>query len=170
MRRLTNKVAFISGAASGIGRATAIRFAEEGAMVCVADINDDGGAETVQLAAEAVGESGGDAFFAHVDVTDHDSVKAGIASVVARYGKLNVLHNNVGGSTANDGPVTEAPDEEFWRCMRVDVFGMFLCSKHGIPEIIKAGAARSSIWPPTLRSWDSRVAIAIPPPRARSQR
>ena len=139
MRRLSDKVAFISGAASGIGRATAIRFAEEGGKVCVADINDDAGAETVQMAAEAAGESGGDAFFAHVDVTDHDSVKAGIASVVARYGKLNVLHNNVGGSTANDGPVTEAPDEEFWRCMRVDVFGMFLCSKYGIPEIIKAG-------------------------------
>ena len=65
-------------------------------MVCVADINDDGGAETVRLAAELVGESSGEAFFAHVDVTDHDSVKAGIASVVARCGKLNVLHNNVG--------------------------------------------------------------------------
>ena len=139
MHRLADKVAFISGAASGIGRATAIRFAEVGGRVCVADINDDGGAETVRLAADAVGDSGGDAFFAHVDVTDHDSVKAGIASVVSRYGKLNVLHNNVGGSTANDGPVTEASDEEFWRCMRVDVFGTFLCSKYGILEIIKAG-------------------------------
>lgn len=139
MGRLANKVAFITGAASGIGRQTAIRFAEEGCKVCVADINGDGGAETVQLVADAVGESGGEAFFAQVDVTEHESVKAGIAAVTSRYGKLDVLHNNVGGSTANDGAVTEAPDEEFWRCMRVDVFGTFLCSKYGIPEIIKAG-------------------------------
>ena len=138
MGRLDGKVAFISGAASGIGRATAIRFAEEGGKVCVADINDEAGAETVALANEAAGP-GGETFFAHVDVTEHDSVKAGIAAVVARHGSLTVLHNNVGGSTANDGPVTEAPDSEFWRCMTVDVFGTFLCSKYGIPEIIKAG-------------------------------
>ena len=139
MGRLDGKVAFISGAASGIGQRTAIIFAREGAKVCVADINDDGGAETVRLAKEAGRNSGGDAFFTHVDVTNHDSVQAGIAQVIAHYGKLNVLHNNVGGSTAADGPVTEAPDSEFWRCMTVDVFGTFLCSKYGIPEIIKAG-------------------------------
>ena len=139
MGRLDGKVAFISGAASGIGQRTAIIFAREGAKVCIADINDDGGAETVRLAQEAGKNFGGDAFFAHVDVTNHDSVQAGIAQVIARYGKLNVLHNNVGGSTAADGPVTEAPDSEFWRCMTVDVFGTFLCSKYGIPEIIKAG-------------------------------
>ena len=139
MGRLNDKVAFISGAASGIGRATAVRFAAEGAKVCVADIDDKGGAETVRLATEAASADAGNAFFAHVDVTDHDSVKAGIAAVVERYGKLNVLHNNVGGSTANDGPVTEASDSEFWRCMRVDVFSVFLCSKYGIPEIIRAG-------------------------------
>ena len=139
MRRLDGKVAFISGAASGIGRQTAIRFAEEGARVCVADIDAHGGAETVELAGTAGATSGGEAFFALVDVTEHDSVRAGIAATVERYGVLNVLHNNVGGSTANDGPVTEAPDSEFWRCMRVDVFGTFLCSKYGIPEMIRAG-------------------------------
>ena len=139
MGRLDGKVAFISGAASGIGRQTAIRFAEEGARVCVADIDEAGGAKTVHLATEAAGSAGGEAFFARVDVTEHDSVKAGIAAVVERCGALHVLHNNVGGSTEADGPVTEAPDSEFWRCMRVDVFGTFLCSKYGIPEIIKAG-------------------------------
>ena len=139
MHRLDNKVAFISGSASGIGRATAILFAQEGAKVCIADINDEAGAETVRMATEGAQESRGGAFFTHVDVTEHDSVRNGIAQAVERYGKLNILHNNVGGSTTNDGPVTEAPDSEFWRCMTVDVFGTFLCSKYGIPEIIKAG-------------------------------
>ena len=139
MGRLEGKVAFISGAAAGIGQRTAIIFAREGAKVCVADINEQGGAETVGLAKEAAGNAGGDAFFAPVDVTEHDSVKAGIAEVVNRFGALHILHNNVGGSTSADGPVTEAPDEEFWRCMTVDVFGTFLCSKYGIPEIIKSG-------------------------------
>ena len=139
MGRLDGKVAFISGAAAGIGRRTAVRFVEEGARVCVADIDADGGAETVRLAGESGAASGGEAFFALVDVTEHDSVRAGIAATVERYGALNVLHNNVGGSTANDGPVTEAPDSEFWRCMRVDVFGTFLCSKYGIPEMIRSG-------------------------------
>ena len=139
MARLQGKVAVITGAASGIGRATAIRMVEEGCRVCVADIDAAAAAETVAMAQAARGESGGDAFFAHVDVTDHDSVRAGIAAVVARFGKLDILHNNVGGSTANDGPVTEAPDSEFWRCMTVDLYGTFLCSKYGIPEIIKTG-------------------------------
>jgi NAD(P)-dependent dehydrogenase (short-subunit alcohol dehydrogenase family) len=71
-------------------------------------------------------------------VTDHNSVKGGIVPVIHRYGALHILHNNVGGSTNADGPVTEAPDSEFWRCMTVDLFGTFLCSKYGIPEIIKA--------------------------------
>ena len=76
-----------------------------------------------------------------------------------------------GVSTANDGPVTEAPDEEFWRCMRVDVFGMFLCSKYGIPEIIKAGGGSVINMASNLALMGPRpVAIAIPPPRARSRR
>lgn len=78
MVRLTDKFAFISGAASRIARSTAIRFAGEGGKVRVADINDDGRGETVRGGAtEAAGESGGDVFFAHVDVTDHDSARPG---------------------------------------------------------------------------------------------
>lgn len=139
MGRLDDKVAFISGSASGIGRRTAVLFAEHGAKVCVADIDKEGGEETVRQANEVSEISGGQAFFCHVDVTNHASVKNGIDSVITQYSKLDILHNNVGGSTADDGPVTEAPDSEFWRCMTVDVFGTFLCSKYGIPEIIKNG-------------------------------
>ena len=83
--------------------------------------------------------SGGDAHFIKCDVTDKSSVEAAVAETVSRFGKLDILHNNAGGSTTQDGPVTEAPDEEFWRVIKLDLYGTFLCSKFGIPEIIKAG-------------------------------
>lgn len=83
--------------------------------------------------------SGEDACFLHCDVTDMASVETAIAETVARYGKLNVLHNYAGGATPADGPVTEAPVEEFWRAMKLDVFGTFLCSKIAIPHIAAAG-------------------------------
>lgn len=139
MPRLVGKVAFITGGGGGIGRATAERFAEEGAKVVVAEINKELGEAAAQSARQAAQNSGGDAVFIHCDVTDKASVTAAINETVARFGKLNVLHNNAGGSTAQDGPVTEAPEEEFWRAIKLDLFGTFLCSKVGIPHIQKAG-------------------------------
>ena len=139
MGRLEGKVALITGGGGGIGRATAVRFAEEGAIVVVTDIDTILGNESAKLAKEAAGNTGGDAIFMEMDVTEHDSVKAVVSETVARFGKLNVLHNNAGGSTMQDGPVTEAPDEEFWRVIKLDLFGTFVCSKHGIPAIIEAG-------------------------------
>ncbi|HWB46174.1 MAG TPA: SDR family oxidoreductase [Hyphomicrobiaceae bacterium] len=139
MARLAGKVAFITGGGGGIGSATARRFAEEGARVVVADIDARAGEAAAEAARAAAGNSGGDAHFIGCDVTERASVAAAIAETVARYGKLDVLHNNAGGSTLQDGPVTEAPEEEFWRAIRLDLFGTFLCSKLGIPEIIKAG-------------------------------
>jgi NAD(P)-dependent dehydrogenase (short-subunit alcohol dehydrogenase family) len=139
MARLAGKVAFITGGGGGIGRATAERFAEEGARVAIADIDDGAGEAAAASARVKAANSGGDAHFVHCDVTDRRSVEAAIAQTVARYGRLHILHNNAGGSTLQDGPVTEAPEEEFWRVIRLDLFGTFLCSKVGIPEIIKAG-------------------------------
>jgi NAD(P)-dependent dehydrogenase (short-subunit alcohol dehydrogenase family) len=139
MARLAGKVAFITGGGGGIGRATAERFAEEGAKVVVADIDVTAGEAAAHSARAGAGNSGGDAHFVRCDVTERASVEAAIAETVARYGKLDVLHNNAGGSTLQDGPVTEAPDEEFWRVIRLDLYGTFLCSKIAIPEIIKAG-------------------------------
>jgi NAD(P)-dependent dehydrogenase (short-subunit alcohol dehydrogenase family) len=139
MPRLEGKVAFITGGGGGIGRATAERFVEEGAKVVVADIDVATGEAAVASARARSGNAGGDAHFIRCDVTDKASVTTAIAETVRRYGKLNVLHNNAGGSTMQDGPVTEAPEEEFWRAIKLDLFGTFLCSKVGIPEIIKAG-------------------------------
>jgi NAD(P)-dependent dehydrogenase (short-subunit alcohol dehydrogenase family) len=138
MTRLAGKVAFISGGGTGIGRATAERFAREGARVAIAEVNPALGEEAA-AAARASAKDGGDAVFIPCDVRKADSVRAALDETVKRFGKLTILHNNAGGSTPQDGPVTTAPDEEFWRVMTLDVYGTFLCSKYGIPHIARAG-------------------------------
>jgi NAD(P)-dependent dehydrogenase (short-subunit alcohol dehydrogenase family) len=139
MGRLEGKVAFITGGGGGIGRATAERFAEEGAKVVIADIDGAAGEAAAASARQHSANSGGDAHFVRCDVTDRASVEAAMAETDARFGKLDVLHNNAGGAQPADGPVTEAPDEEFWRAIKLDLYGTFLCSKIGIPHIIAAG-------------------------------
>lgn len=139
MAWLAGKVAFITGDGGGIGRATAERFAEEGAKVVVADIDVAAGEAAAHSARARAANSGGDAHFVRCDVTERASVEAAVAETLARYGKLDILHNNAGGSTLQDGPVTEAPDEEFWRVIRLDLYGTFLCSKIAMPQIIRAG-------------------------------
>ncbi len=133
--RLAGKVAFITGAGTGIGRQTAELFAREGARVVVADINATTGEET----AHRITSAGGDAIAIHTDVSEPDSISAAIAGCVRHYGALHVLHNNAGGSTDIDNNVVEAPLEEFWRAIKLDLFGTFLGCRFGIPEIIKAG-------------------------------
>lgn len=134
MDRLKGKVAFITGAAGGIGRAICARYIEEGASIAAVDILADGVQES--LAAAAAGERG---LALACDITDADSVRGAVAKTVARFGRLNVLCNLAGGSSAADARVTEAPDEEFWRVIKLDLYGTFLCCKHAIPEMIKAG-------------------------------
>ena len=137
--RLPGKVAFITGAGGGIGRATAERFVEEGAKVVIAEINAELGEMAAASARGKAGNGGGDAHFIRCDVTDKASVTKAIEETVARYGGLHILHNNAGGSTPQDGPVTEASEEEFWRVIKLDLFGTFLCSKVAIPHIARAG-------------------------------
>lgn len=139
MARLTGKVAFITGGGAGIGRVTAERFAEEGAKVVIAEINRETGAAAAEIARARGKNSAGDAVFVHCDIRERDQVEAAFAETVKRFGKLTVLHNNAGGSTPQDGPVTEAPEEEFWRAITLDLYGTFLCSKIGIPHMIKSG-------------------------------
>jgi NAD(P)-dependent dehydrogenase (short-subunit alcohol dehydrogenase family) len=132
MPRLAGKVAFITGAGTGIGRATAILLAREGAKVAVADIDAAAADETAQLA-------GNEAIAILTDVTDPDSLKAAIRATVDKFGRLDVLHNNAGGSTAQDDTAVNPPIEEFWRAIKLDLFGTFLGCRFGIPELIKAG-------------------------------
>jgi len=132
MPRLADKIAFITGAGTGIGRATAIAMAREGARVAVAEINAEAGEETAHLA-------GNGAIAIHADVTDEDSLRAAIRQAVAHFGGLHILHNNAGGSTPRDGTVVKAPIEEFWRVIKLDVFGTFLGCRFGIPELMKSG-------------------------------
>jgi NAD(P)-dependent dehydrogenase (short-subunit alcohol dehydrogenase family) len=132
MGRLENKVALITGGAAGIGRATAVLFAREGARVIVADIAAAGGEETAHMA-------GRGAIAIRTDVTDEASVQSAIRATLDKFGRLDVLHNNAGGSTPKDNTVVEAPLEEFWRVIKLDLFGTFLCCRHGIPAIIQSG-------------------------------
>jgi NAD(P)-dependent dehydrogenase (short-subunit alcohol dehydrogenase family) len=132
MGRLAGKVAFITGAGTGIGRATAIMFAREGARVTIADIDAAAGEETAHLA-------GNDAIAFRTDVTDEASVQEAVRTAVQQFGALHILHNNAGGSTPRDNTVVEAPIEEFWRVIRLDLFGTFLGCRIAIPQIIRSG-------------------------------
>jgi NAD(P)-dependent dehydrogenase (short-subunit alcohol dehydrogenase family) len=132
LTRLAGKVALITGAGTGIGRATALLFAREGSRVAIAEIDTVAGEEAAHLA-------GNDAIFIRTDVTDETSMQAAVRTTVQQFGALHVLHNNAGGSTPQDNTVVEAPLEEFWRVIRLDLFGTFLGCRCGIPEIAKAG-------------------------------
>ncbi|MGO9059883.1 MAG: SDR family NAD(P)-dependent oxidoreductase [Candidatus Binataceae bacterium] len=135
MGDLDGKVAFITGAGSGIARAAARLFALAGAKVVIAELKPDLG-----RAAEAwVREAGGDACFVETDVTMEDSVRSAVAKGVATYGKLNVLYNCAGGSIPQDEPVTEVDMSVWQHTMSLDLLGPFLCCRHAIPEMIKAG-------------------------------
>ena len=135
MARLDGKTAFITGGGSGIGRAASVLFARENAKVIVTDINLAAAEETAQQAIAA----GGDAIALHMDVTEPDSWQAGLAQATEKYGLINVLYNNAGGSTQIDDTAVNVPLEEFWRAIKLDLFGTFLGCRFGIPEIIKAG-------------------------------
>ena len=135
MKSLTGKVALITGSGSGIGRSAAILFSQAGAKISVADINAEHGTETVNL----IEANGDQAIFVECDVSKPEHVRNMISTTVKAFGGLNILYNNAGGSTMMDGPVTEAPDEEFWRVIGLDLYGTFLGCKYAIPELIKAG-------------------------------
>ncbi len=135
MGRLEGKVAFITGAGSGIGRAAALRFAREGAKVAIAEIRPELGAAVEQ----AVRAAGGEALALTTDVTDEASVAAAVAGAVVRFGKLDVLYSCAGGSVPEDGWVTEVDMAVWDQTLPLDLRGTFLAARHAIPEIIKAG-------------------------------
>ncbi len=138
---MANEVAgrtiIITGASSGIGRATALRFGREGANVVIADVNDEGSRETARL----VEGEGGKAHVLHVDVSQADDVKRMVSETVRHFGGLDYAFNNAG-IEGPQLPIWETPDEDWHRVMGVDLTGVWLCTKYQMAHMVekKAGA------------------------------
>ena len=133
--RLQDKVALITGAGSGIGYQTALLFAQEGASIVAVDINHDGAASIV---AEIVG-TGGRATYVHADVSSADDCQNMIAAAESTYGKLDILFNNAGISHAEDDDAVNTSEAVWDLTMQVNVKGVFLGCKYGIPALQRAG-------------------------------
>jgi NAD(P)-dependent dehydrogenase (short-subunit alcohol dehydrogenase family) len=133
--RLKDKVIFVTGGGSGMGRAAAESFCGEGARVAVAEVTDEAG----EAAAAAAKAAGGDAFFVRCDVSKESDVRAAIAATVARYGRLDVLYNNAGIMMEEDHSVVDTEEWVWDRTLGVNLKGIFFCCKHGIPEMVKNG-------------------------------
>jgi NAD(P)-dependent dehydrogenase (short-subunit alcohol dehydrogenase family) len=133
--RLEGKVAFITGAGGGIGRAAAMQFSQAGAAVAIAEKNESSGS----AAADEIRAAGGVAEFIATDVTADKSVRAAVARASAALGPVTVLFNCAGGSLEEDSYVTDVDIEVWSRTMDVDLKGTFLCCRHAIPEMIKTG-------------------------------
>ena len=135
MSQLQNKRALVAGGGNGIGQATSILLAENGARVAVADFKIEAAEDTVRQ----IEQAGGEAVALSVDVSEPDQVAAMTADVVKAFGGIDILFNSAGGGSAKDGPVTELDLDEFWRTIRVDLFGTILCCRNVIPEMVKSG-------------------------------
>jgi NAD(P)-dependent dehydrogenase (short-subunit alcohol dehydrogenase family) len=134
MGSLDGKVAIVTGAAMGIGRASAQIFAREGARVVVADIDEVGGRQTVA----AITASGGQATFVATDVSVKTDVEAMVAHAVATYGGLDCAHNNAG-MAAPVAPLADYPDDGWDRTIAVMLTGVYLCMKAEIPLMLAGG-------------------------------
>jgi NAD(P)-dependent dehydrogenase (short-subunit alcohol dehydrogenase family) len=129
-----NKVVLITGGTTGIGRATAIAFAREGARVVISGRRKAEGAETVAL----VEKAGGKGFFVQSDVSDEAQVKALVQTVVDQFGRLDIAFNNAGIDNESS-PLTESTVEQYNRVFDINVKGVFLSLKYEIPALLKSG-------------------------------
>lgn len=135
MDRLSGKVALVTGAGNGIGKATALALSREGAGVILADCQP-GSADEV---AAGIERADGQALAVQADVSDEAAVDAAVRDGLARFGRIDVLVNAAGGGSTKDGPVTELELDEFWRTIRVDLFGTLLTCRRVIPEMVASG-------------------------------
>ncbi len=134
--RLDNKVAFITGAGMGVGRAICLLFAHEGSKIVAADINQSAGQETVHL----INTRGGQAVFVHCDVADEQEVRKAIGTGVKAFGKLDILCNNAGVLWRDKDVEVTRTDEITWdKVMGINLKGTVWVCKYGIPELIKQG-------------------------------
>ena len=130
----TNKVAIVTGATSGLGRATAIAFAKAGAKVVIAGRREAEGAAVVR----EITQAGGEALFVKTDVAREADVQALVARALERFGRLDCAFNNAG-IFVDTGPVTQSTDEVFEATMNTNVRGVLYCMKHQIPAMLKSG-------------------------------
>ncbi|MBC8174562.1 MAG: 3-oxoacyl-ACP reductase FabG [Candidatus Marinimicrobia bacterium] len=134
MRGLRDKTVIITGAGQGIGKATAIRFSEEGAKVVIADLNETTG----QAVADGIQSTGGEAIFTYVNVADRDSVKAMVSSAIKTYGGIDVLVNNAG--IIEDVTLKKLRDEQFDKVIKVNLRGTFICTQEVTAVMCEQGS------------------------------
>jgi len=133
MSRLQGKVAIVTGGAQGIGEGIAVRLAQEGAHVAIADLN----ADKAQAAAEAITRSGGKAIGLKLDVAEREQVRAAIAATVKAFGRLDVFFNNAGFNKPL--PFMEVDEANFNAIMRVNAWGVLLCTQEAARQMIAQG-------------------------------
>ncbi|HVU69562.1 MAG TPA: glucose 1-dehydrogenase [Ktedonobacteraceae bacterium] len=133
--RLANKVALITGAASGMGRVAAEIFAREGASVVITDIASEAGEETAQR----IRSAGGQAIFIRANVASEAEVEQMIAAAINTFGRIDVLYNNAGIMPDDDGSVVDLSESTWNRIMDVNLKSTLLCSKYTLPHMVRAG-------------------------------
>ena len=134
-KAFAGRVAFITGGASGIGRATALAFARVGASVAVADVSEKGNQETARL----IEEESGRALAVKCDVSRSDDVQTALNNTIGAFGRLDFAFNNAGIEPKNPAPTADYDEEEWNRIIDIDLRGVFLCMKHEIPLILNQG-------------------------------
>lgn len=136
MKRLENKVAIITGGADGIGKATAIRFAAEGAIAIIWDLNEDKGIKLV----EDIRMEGGEADFYKVNTADYQQVESTAAEVNEKYGKIDILINNAG--ITRDASLKKMSIDQWQQVIDVNLSGVFYCTKAISPYMMEKGCGR----------------------------